>query len=62
MLQSGDRVTWDHDDNHPVVDKHSTGGVGDKMTLSLAPCLAAVGLRAPLLAGRGSKLHFYHLT
>eukprot|EP00400_MALV-I_sp_L67-5_P000775 gene775-526_t len=53
MLESGDKITWDGDDPRPVVDKHSTGGVGDTMTLSLAPCLAAFGLRAPLLAGRG---------
>ena len=53
MLDSGDKITWDAEDPRPVVDKHSTGGVGDTMTLPLAPCLAALGLRAPLLAGRG---------
>lgn len=53
MLDSGEQITWDTNDPRPVVDKHSTGGVGDSMTLPLAPCLAGLGLRAPLLAGRG---------
>jgi thymidine phosphorylase len=51
MINSGARLTWA--EGPPVVDKHSTGGVGDKMSLMLAPALAAAGCRVPMLAGRG---------
>ena len=51
MIDSGARLTWP--EGPPVVDKHSTGGVGDKMSLMLAPALAAAGCRVPMLAGRG---------
>jgi len=51
MMESGAVLEWD--DNTRVVDKHSTGGVGDKMSLILAPALAACGLKVPMLAGRG---------
>src|SRR5580700_5653153 len=37
----------------PVVDKHSTGGVGDKVSLPLAPLLACLGFRVPMVSGRG---------
>ena len=51
MIDSGASLTWA--EGPPVVDKHSTGGVGDKMSLMLAPALAAAGCRVPMLAGRG---------
>ena len=51
MIDSGASLTWG--EGPPVVDKHSTGGVGDKMSLMLAPALAAAGCRVPMLAGRG---------
>jgi thymidine phosphorylase len=51
MIASGAQLKWG--DGPPVVDKHSTGGVGDKMSLMLAPALAACGRRVPMLAGRG---------
>ena len=51
MMLSGAVIDWS--DNSLVVDKHSTGGVGDKMSLMLAPILAACGLKVPMLAGRG---------
>ena len=51
MIASGAHLSWG--EGPPVVDKHSTGGVGDKMSLMLAPALAACGRRVPMLAGRG---------
>ena len=53
MIESGARLKWQ--EGAPVVDKHSTGGVGDKMSLMLAPALAAAGCRVPMLAGRGIR-------
>jgi pyrimidine-nucleoside phosphorylase len=40
-------------DKRPLVDKHSTGGVGDKVSLPLAPLLACLGFRVPMISGRG---------
>ncbi|MCC8248653.1 thymidine phosphorylase [Saccharothrix luteola] len=51
MIDSGDRLTLDV--GRPTVDKHSTGGVGDKITLPLAPLVAACGAAVPQLSGRG---------
>src|SRR5438477_4434464 len=52
MLSSGDRLAFD---GWPVprVDKHSTGGVGDKVSLVLAPLVAACGVAVPMMSGRG---------
>jgi pyrimidine-nucleoside phosphorylase len=52
MLSSGDRLQWP-DDGISRVDKHSTGGIGDKVSLPLAPLLAACGVQVPMLSGRG---------
>lgn len=52
MRDSGDVLQFP-DDDRPLVDKHSTGGVGDKVSLVLAPLLAALGLRVPMISGRG---------
>lgn len=51
MRDSGDILFWDLPG--PVVDKHSTGGLGDSTSLVIAPILAAMGAYAPLLSGRG---------
>ena len=51
MIDSGDRLSL-ADVPGPKVDKHSTGGVGDKISICLAPLVAACGVRAPMLVGR----------
>jgi pyrimidine-nucleoside phosphorylase len=51
MLESGVTLEWP--DGPQVVDKHSTGGVGDKVSLVLAPLLADFGFRVPMISGRG---------
>jgi thymidine phosphorylase len=52
MINSGERMNWSSL-AVPTVDKHSTGGVGDKITLPLAPLVAACGAAVPQLSGRG---------
>lgn len=52
MIESGERLDF-RDGGPPAVDKHSTGGVGDKVSLVLAPLLAEAGLRVPMMSGRG---------
>jgi len=51
MRDSGEVMRWDLD--APVVDKHSTGGVGDCTSLLVAPALAACGVYVPMISGRG---------
>lgn len=52
MINSGERMNWSTI-TRPTADKHSTGGVGDKITLPLAPLVAACGGAVPQLSGRG---------
>ncbi|MEN8145276.1 MAG: thymidine phosphorylase [Gemmatimonadota bacterium] len=52
MIDSGRRLDFSGGET-PAVDKHSTGGVGDKVSLVLAPLLAEFGLRVPMMSGRG---------
>jgi thymidine phosphorylase len=52
MRDSGDVLDWS-DIEAPVLDKHSTGGVGDNVSLMLAPALAACGAAVPMISGRG---------
>jgi thymidine phosphorylase len=51
MTRSGDVLAWDLPG--PVLDKHSTGGVGDAVSLALAPAVAACGGYVPMISGRG---------
>lgn len=54
MINSGHKMDWKNKSlNGPVVDKHSTGGVGDKVSLMLAPMIAACGGYVPMISGRG---------
>jgi len=54
MRDSGEVLSWDRSRlQGPVVDKHSTGGVGDVVSLMLAPMLAACGAHVPMISGRG---------
>ena len=54
MMRSGDVLDWSRENlGGPVLDKHSTGGVGDNVSLMLAPALAACGAYVPMNSGRG---------
>jgi thymidine phosphorylase len=54
MTRSGDVLDWSEAGlDRPVLDKHSTGGVGDKVSLLLAPIIAACGGAVPMISGRG---------
>ncbi|MEZ7957441.1 MAG: thymidine phosphorylase [Rubritalea sp.] len=52
MRDSGDTLSWANLDG-PVIDKHSTGGVGDNVSLILGPLIAACGAYVPMISGRG---------
>ena len=52
MTHSGEVLAWDGA-QAPILDKHSTGGVGDKVSLLLAPIVAACGATVPMISGRG---------
>ncbi len=52
MMHSGEVLSWQHLDG-PIVDKHSTGGVGDKVSFMLAAIVAACGGYVPMISGRG---------
>lgn len=51
MVESGDQLKWP--DHPPAVDKHSTGGIGDKVSIPLAPLLACCDVIVPMISGRG---------
>ena len=51
MIDSGERLSWGS--TKPTVDKHSTGGVGDKISIVLAPMLACCDVEVPMISGRG---------
>ncbi|KAF6738444.1 Thymidine phosphorylase [Oryzias melastigma] len=53
MMSSGEVMSWPEEWRGLMVDKHSTGGVGDKVSLVLAPALAACGCKVPMISGRG---------
>ena len=52
MRDSGEVLDW-RDIDRPIADKHSTGGIGDNVSLMLAPIAAACGLAVPMISGRG---------
>ena len=52
LVNSGEKIILKNSES-PIIDKHSTGGVGDKISLILGPILAACGCRVPMIVGRG---------
>lgn len=52
MMRSGDTLSWE-ELGRPTADKHSTGGIGDKLSIPLAPLVAACGVAVPMISGRG---------
>ena len=52
MMTSGESLMWPTEWKGSVADKHSTGGVGDKVSLPLAPALAVCGVKVPMISGR----------
>jgi thymidine phosphorylase len=52
MLFSGEVISH-QSHGMPLIDKHSTGGVGDKISIPIAPAIAACGVKVPMIAGRG---------
>ncbi len=52
MLESGEKIVFDSQDKK-YIDKHSSGGIGDKVSIILAPLMVACGLKVPMLSGRG---------
>jgi thymidine phosphorylase len=52
MISSGESLSYPEIASRPLVDKHSTGGVGDKVSLLLAPLLAVLDMRVPMISGR----------
>ena len=52
MIDSGSTLDF-VSSNRYVADKHSTGGIGDKISLILAPIMATAGIKVPMIAGRG---------
>ena len=52
MIKSGQVLNFNRSTSY-IADKHSTGGIGDKTSLILAPVMAAAGIKIPMIAGRG---------
>ncbi|EDO43698.1 predicted protein [Nematostella vectensis] len=53
MIDTGELLKWPEEWKGSIGDKHSTGGVGDKVSLPLAPALAVCGVKVPMISGRG---------